>query len=172
MADAARDGNRTPAILGVSSADGTTPVRIYVNPATGAMLTEGGGDEGGGDGALTLLATVTGIDATATTTTDLYTVPADKILIITKIVIRCTASDADGDGPFISFGGNDPTYNDFVADLEMTTLVSADTLFVHTGLNVLVTYATATVIKALVTTGSTNTAQTLAVDLFGYTLDA
>ena len=38
--DAKHDENFVPAIQGVSSADGTTPTDIYVNPATGALLLE------------------------------------------------------------------------------------------------------------------------------------
>ena len=40
--NAKNDQNFTPALIGVSSADGETPVRVEVNPTTGAMLTEGG----------------------------------------------------------------------------------------------------------------------------------
>ena len=40
MANANRDDNRVPAIQGVSSVDGVTPVDIYVNPTTGAIKTE------------------------------------------------------------------------------------------------------------------------------------
>lgn len=38
---APRDDNRHPVLLGVSSIDGVTPVVIYANPTTGAMLVEG-----------------------------------------------------------------------------------------------------------------------------------
>jgi hypothetical protein len=41
MANALRDKNRVPTILGVSSVDGTTPIRVKVNPNTGAMLIDG-----------------------------------------------------------------------------------------------------------------------------------
>lgn len=34
MANAARDSNRIPVIIGVSSTDGTTPVMPYVDPTT------------------------------------------------------------------------------------------------------------------------------------------
>jgi hypothetical protein len=40
MADAARDSNRIPTLIGVSSVDGTTPTRAAVNPATKALITE------------------------------------------------------------------------------------------------------------------------------------
>lgn len=41
MTDAKRDQNRVTGLLGVSSADGTTPLPIKINPATGRVLVEG-----------------------------------------------------------------------------------------------------------------------------------
>lgn len=38
MANASRDENSVPTLLGVSSSDGTTPVPIYANPTTHALL--------------------------------------------------------------------------------------------------------------------------------------
>lgn len=35
-----RDANSVPMLAGVSSSDGTTPVVVYGNPATGALLTK------------------------------------------------------------------------------------------------------------------------------------
>lgn len=46
MADAARDQNRVPAIIGVSSIDLETPTRIAVNPVTNAMLIDGASLDG------------------------------------------------------------------------------------------------------------------------------
>jgi hypothetical protein len=40
MAEAARDFNRIPTLLGVSSVDGVTPVLLQVNPATGRLLVD------------------------------------------------------------------------------------------------------------------------------------
>ena len=41
MADAYHDANRVPTLIGVSSIDGETPVRVTVNPVTDAMVVEG-----------------------------------------------------------------------------------------------------------------------------------
>lgn len=38
MAQAPRDQNRVPALLGTSSADGVTPVAIYADPSTHRLL--------------------------------------------------------------------------------------------------------------------------------------
>lgn len=40
MAEAPRDENRIPVLMGVSSADGTTPIPISVDPTTGRVLVE------------------------------------------------------------------------------------------------------------------------------------
>lgn len=40
--------NRSPALFGTSSLDGMTMVPVAVDPATGALITEGGGSGGGG----------------------------------------------------------------------------------------------------------------------------
>ena len=41
MGEAKRDANQVPTLLGVSNADGTTPVTIYVDPTTHRMLVSG-----------------------------------------------------------------------------------------------------------------------------------
>lgn len=41
MANASRDDNRVPTLIGVSSADSSTPVRVEVNPTTKALIIEG-----------------------------------------------------------------------------------------------------------------------------------
>lgn len=38
MADASRDSNFVPTLLGASSADGKTPVRVYADPDTHRLL--------------------------------------------------------------------------------------------------------------------------------------
>lgn len=40
MANASRDGNFVPTLLGVSSADGTTPVRVWADPSTHRLLVD------------------------------------------------------------------------------------------------------------------------------------
>ena len=42
MANAARDDNYVPTLVAVSSADGTTPIRLYADPATNRLLVSGG----------------------------------------------------------------------------------------------------------------------------------
>lgn len=38
MADASRDQNNVPTLLGASSADGVTPIKVYANPTTHRLL--------------------------------------------------------------------------------------------------------------------------------------
>jgi len=54
MAEAARDQNRIPTLLGVSSADGITPVAVYVDPTTHRMYV----DIPGGSGTVTTVSVV------------------------------------------------------------------------------------------------------------------
>lgn len=42
MANASRDENFVPTLLGASSADGVTPVKVYANPSTHRLLTDAG----------------------------------------------------------------------------------------------------------------------------------
>lgn len=54
MAQASRDQNNVPTLLAVSSADGVTPVPVYANPTTHALLTESSGGSGIPQGAIIL----------------------------------------------------------------------------------------------------------------------
>lgn len=69
MAQAARDQNFVPTLLGVSNVDGTTPIAVYADPTTHRLLV----DAAGGSGTVTSVSVVTangfaGSVATATTT--------------------------------------------------------------------------------------------------------
>lgn len=69
MAEAERDGNFVPTLLGVSNADGTTPIAVYADPTTHRLLV----DLAGGAGTVTSVSVVTangfaGTVATSTTT--------------------------------------------------------------------------------------------------------
>lgn len=69
MANAKRDGNFTPTLIGVSNADGTTPVLVYADPTTHRLLV----DLGSSSGTVTSVSVVTangfaGTVATATST--------------------------------------------------------------------------------------------------------
>lgn len=70
MAQAPRDQNRIPTLLGTSNADGVTPVVVYADPVTHRLLVDLGG---GGSGTVTSVSVVTangfaGTVANATTT--------------------------------------------------------------------------------------------------------
>lgn len=70
MGNAARDQNYVPTLTGVSNADGSTPVTVYVDPTTHRLLVS---SSGGGSGTVTEVSVVTangvsGVVANATTT--------------------------------------------------------------------------------------------------------
>ena len=100
MANAARDSNRVPTLIGVSSVDLVTPTRIAVNPITGAMLISNAG--GGGGGAATTLAvaqTAHGFavwDVIRNNGADTYTkAKADSVADAEVVGIVTTVTDAD-----------------------------------------------------------------------------
>lgn len=47
MANARKDGNRIPTLLGTSSSDGTTPILVYADPVTHRLLVDSTGGGGG-----------------------------------------------------------------------------------------------------------------------------
>ncbi len=113
------------------------------------------------------LATVTGIDAKATGTTTLYTVPTGKTAVITGAVVRCTAATAITVAPTLGIGvaaGED----DIFASTALTglTATTKEWTFVASGL--MVNAAAAAAIKVGIDTAATGTSQTLAIDLLGY----
>lgn len=65
MADAKRDENNVPTLIGVSSVDGVTPTRVRVNPATGRVLV----DLAGGGSGITSINADTSVAQTLTTGT-------------------------------------------------------------------------------------------------------
>lgn len=121
--------------------------------------------------AVTLLATVTGIDAKGVAATTLYTVPTGKSLVVDHIVIRVTGFTVGTKGvqAIASFGGNSATYDDFLNSVTYT--VAAVNKFIKDRAalaTVFPIYAAAAVFKISIETGSDATAETWAVDVFGY----
>ncbi len=115
MAQANRDENRIPTLLGVSSVDIATPTRVAVNPVTNAMLVEVSGSSGDG----TILDGVdTGIKATVKDLTN-------SNPLVTAIV------DANGDQITTFGGGTQYTEGDTDATITGTAImmeVAANTL--------------------------------------------
>jgi len=120
--------------------------------------------------AIKKLATVTGIDAKTVAQTTLYTVPTGKTLVISRVVIRCTAFTVGSKGvqAVASFGGNSATYDDYLNSVTYT-IAAVNTAITDNVLDTAVPlYAAGSVIKLAIETGSDATAETWAVDLFGY----
>lgn len=85
MAEASRDENNVPTLLGVSSADGETPVVVYADPDTHRLLVSA-------DGSST--ATVNTTNATVTTIATIA-IPADTtVLIEANVVARRTGGSS------------------------------------------------------------------------------
>lgn len=71
--NAKRDQNSITTLLGVSSADGVTPVDIWVDPVTHRVLVDGVGSQGVGIASITLTGTVGLVDTYTITYTDAST---------------------------------------------------------------------------------------------------
>lgn len=120
---------------------------------------------------LRLLATITGIDAKTVAATTLYTVPTGKTLIVTHVVIRCTAFTVGTKSiqAIASFGGNSATWDDFLNSVTYTIAGTGVRIMDRAALaTVFPTYAAAATFKISIETGSDATAETWAVDVFGY----
>lgn len=66
-----RDGNHVPALFGVSTVDGITPIPLEINPSTGALLTYG--SSSGASGGLVTVPYDNITYANTSTTVDTYT---------------------------------------------------------------------------------------------------
>ena len=117
----------------------------------------------------TKLASVTGIDAKTVAQTTLYTVPASKSMIVTKVVIRVTAFTVGSKTvqAIASFGGNSATYDDYI-DSTTYTVAAVDKAHIDNNWSAAPVYAAATVFKVAIETGSNATTETWSVDVFGY----
>lgn len=115
-----------------------------------------------------ILSTVTGINAKTVAQTNLYTVPTGKTAVITAAIVRSTAASSITNGPTASIGFTSTAYSDIYVGQNMITLTGTTSIFGYSSVGALVSAAAATVIKFNITTGSTGTSQTVAVDLIGY----
>lgn len=120
--------------------------------------------------AVTRLATITGIDAKAVAITTLYTVPAGKSLVVTDVVIRCTAFTVGAKTiqAVASFGGNFATYDDYLNSVTYTIAAAARAIRDTVLDAAYPIYAAGSTFRLSIETGSDATTETWAVDVFGY----
>ncbi len=122
------------------------------------------------ENAITRVATVTGIDATAVASTELFAVPSGKTFIPDHVVIRCTSytEGAKAIDAVASVGGNSTDYDDF---LTATTIeIDAADIFVKLSDEMAnkAIQAALDSVKLNIPIASDATTETWAVDLFGY----
>jgi len=124
------------------------------------------------ENAVTKVVTISGIDATTTATTTLFTVPTGKTFIPDHIVIRVTSFTSGGKAvqAVASFGGNSATFDDYLNTVTYT--VAAADVFIRdsTEDTAVVTQAAADVFSIIIETASDATTETWAVDVFGHLL--
>lgn len=118
---------------------------------------------------LRVLATVTGIDAKTAADSTLYTVPAGKSLVITSVVVRCTAAvsiSAPAAASIITGALFQVWPNRSLTGLTVATAMNS---FVPDNTwNIVLAAATSILFR--INTAATGTSQTLAVDVIGYLL--
>ncbi len=114
-----------------------------------------------------ILSTTTSINAKATGTTTLYTVPAGKTAVITGAVIRCTAATSITVGPTLGIGvaANE---DDMFASTALTALTTTAKIYGFSLVGMSVLGNAGDVIKVGCDAASTGTSQTIAIDLIGY----
>lgn len=115
-----------------------------------------------------LLSTTTGINAKTTGQTTIYTVPAGKTAIITQVIVRCTAASSITNGPTASVGYTSAAYTDIYAATNIAGLTATTAIFGYSTVGMSKNAVAATVIKLNISTASTGTSQTVAVDVIGY----
>ena len=122
------------------------------------------------ENAITKVATVTGIDATAVAVTTLYTVPTGKTFIPDHIVIRVTGYTvgAKDTQAVASFGGNGATFDDYLNSITYT--VAAESVFIRDSVEdtAVVTQAAGDVFSISIEIASNADEEIWGVDVFGY----
>jgi len=108
---------------------------------------------------------VTGIDATVTGTTTLYTVPTGKTFYPTTVMIECTSWTA-GQTFTASFGGNSATYDDFI-DSQTFEFGAINTFLRDSPVNAVVTQAAADVFSISIEDNTTGVL-VISVKVYGY----
>ncbi len=121
-------------------------------------------------GSGTILATITGIDATAVGDTNLYTVPAGKETVVRFVIIRLQAISGGGAVPKVAIGTNATSYDNIVAQQSLTGLTAIDNAFTFAVQGVFKVAQAAEIIKLRVNPASARTTYTIDVDLIGYTI--
>lgn len=119
-----------------------------------------------------VLATISAINGKTVAATDLYTVPADKIAVITGVILRPTTATAitvEAEG---SVGTNATDYDNIRAASAFTGLTAASTVYAQQFAGAIATAAAAEVVKLNITVGATGTTLTLQATLLGYLIDA
>lgn len=117
-----------------------------------------------------IVATITGINAKTVATTTLYTVPAGRTLVVTDVIVRCTAFTVGSKSiqAVANIGGNSTSFNDFLNAKTYTISAAGQLKRENVNDTQVVTYAAGVAFSINITTGSNATTETWAVDVIGY----
>ncbi len=118
-----------------------------------------------------LMSSTDAIDATTTGATELFKVPENKTFVPLSITIRVTAFTVGSKATqaVASFGGNSPTFDDFLNSVTYTVAaVNTFLLDKPNDATALALQATGSSFSLIIETASDATTETWGVDLFGY----
>lgn len=116
-----------------------------------------------------VLSTTTGIDGKTIATTNLYTVPTGKTLIVTEAIVRVTTATAITVPPTLGIGiaaGE----SDIYAPVSLTGLNATTKIYRFSASGTYASGSAGQVIKAGIKVGATATTMTISIDLIGYLL--
>lgn len=115
-----------------------------------------------------ILSTTTGINAKSTGTTALYTVPTGKTLVVTAVIIRCSAASVITAGPAIDIGDNTIGAASVYANTVLTGLTTTVKDFGFSTVGMSSVIAAGSIVNLNLNTASTGTSQTISATLIGY----
>lgn len=115
----------------------------------------------------TLLNSVSGIDATADAITNLYTVPSEQTVVVTRVVLRVEAIDTLTVDP-VGGVGIAAGEADIFAPLTITDLTAVGDTWTFAAEDKAIDASAAEIIKLGLDTLATATTLTLAAEIFGY----
>lgn len=113
MANASRDGNRVPVLIGASNADGVTPLPVYVDSATNRLLVSTTGSSGGTSSTFgaAFPSTGTAVGAKDSTGTNMAALNLDAS---GYLKVNVAASSASGNAAASATGSAVPASADYV----------------------------------------------------------
>jgi hypothetical protein len=137
--------------------------KLYKLDSSGTEAEVGSGSGGSG---VTLLATITGIDATATGTTNLYTVPGSTKVFVTRVILELTTVTAIS-GTLVAGVGVAAGEDDIFASTSLTGFDTTSEAWIFSGEAKIAKALATNIIKLGIDTAFSGTTATMTAYIFG-----